>query len=367
MEKMKRKILIIEDEPGVRENISVLLGFEGYETSTAKNGSEGIKKAVLEMPDLILCDIAMPAISGYDVLQFLKASKSTASIPLVFITAKADLKDIRLGMELGADDYLTKPFTRDELIRSVSLRVRKKDEEEQKLKNLQMNVKEIFPYELRSPVMGMVRYGELLKSQSGELSPADLYEIGEGIVRKGELINSILDQFTWFLHLDLIQSDPAHLLQVKNESISNPSAMVRDISREIAAKHGRVTDLEMAAYIEVEAHISGEMFEKMVSEVVENAFKFSGKGDKITTCTSVAGGKYLFSIVNISKGLDLKEPFRIGDFLRYNGNSSNIPGTGTGLSLVKRITALFGGELNISVVGEQFQLEILIPLKHEVM
>ncbi len=120
---MKQKILVIEDEPGLRENLSILLGLEGYETVTAKNGSDGIQTAITELPDLILCDIAMPSVSGYDVLKFLKNNQSTANIPVVFVTAKADRKDIQFGMELGADDYLTKPFTRDELIRSVSLRM----------------------------------------------------------------------------------------------------------------------------------------------------------------------------------------------------------------------------------------------------
>lgn len=359
---MKRKILIIEDEPSVRENISVLLGFEGYETITAKNGSEGIKAAVLQMPDLILCDVAMPAISGHDVLKFLKGNKRTANIPLVFITAKADLKDIRLGMDLGADDYLTKPFTREELLRSVSIRMRRKEEEEQKFQQLQMSIRDNFPHELRSPILGILRYGELLKSQANNLTPEELSRIGEEIILQADSVNGIIDQFLWMMHLDLILSDPAYILAEKSEIVSNPSTMARETSKKTADKHRRNNDLDMAAYIEVEMRISSEMFEKLIVEVVDNAFKYSEMNDKVIVSTSVAGGSFIISVRNRSKGVDVDHSFKIGEFLKYGGKDTRKPGIGFGLSIVKKITELFDGKITAVMTGEQFLVELSFPV-----
>ncbi len=120
------KILVIEDEEAVRENILDLLESENFETLAADNGKIGLELAVAEIPDLILCDLMMPNIDGYEVLKTLNSQASTATIPFIFITARTARADIRKGMNLGADDYLTKPFTRSELLSAIISRLEKK-------------------------------------------------------------------------------------------------------------------------------------------------------------------------------------------------------------------------------------------------
>jgi diguanylate cyclase (GGDEF)-like protein len=120
-----KKILVIEDEEFVRENILELLDVEGFEIAGAENGQIGIDLAKEMIPDLILCDVMMPGLDGYGVLMALRQDAITASIPFIFLTAKAAKTDFRQGMELGADDYLTKPFTRAELLGAISTRLKK--------------------------------------------------------------------------------------------------------------------------------------------------------------------------------------------------------------------------------------------------
>lgn len=122
-----KKILIIEDHPDVRENTAEILELSGFEVRTAENGKIGIKKANEERPDLILCDIMMPELDGYGVLRILGKSPKTNTIPFIFLTAKAEKEDFRKGMQLGADDYLTKPFGDVELLDAVELRLRKSE------------------------------------------------------------------------------------------------------------------------------------------------------------------------------------------------------------------------------------------------
>ncbi|MRX63552.1 response regulator [Maribacter luteus] len=122
-----KKILLIEDNKDVRENTADILELHNFEVLTAENGLTGIEMAKKHLPDLILCDIMMPLKDGYDVLEDLGNTTKTKGIPFIFLTAKSDRTDFRKGMNLGADDYLTKPFEEHELIEAIKTRVRKND------------------------------------------------------------------------------------------------------------------------------------------------------------------------------------------------------------------------------------------------
>jgi CheY-like chemotaxis protein len=113
------KILVIEDEETVRENILELLDAEGFEAIAAENGRIGLNLAQQHRPDLILCDIRMPELDGYGVLSALRSEPETAEIPFMFLTAKAAKTDLNFGMELGANAYITKPFTLVELLTAI--------------------------------------------------------------------------------------------------------------------------------------------------------------------------------------------------------------------------------------------------------
>ena len=122
-----KKILLIEDNNDVRENTSEILELENYEVTTAENGKIGVDKALNNIPDLIICDIMMPVLDGYGVFKSLSNNPKTASIPFIFLTAKSEKADMRKGMNLGADDYLTKPFEEDELLEAIECRIKKND------------------------------------------------------------------------------------------------------------------------------------------------------------------------------------------------------------------------------------------------
>jgi DNA-binding NarL/FixJ family response regulator len=122
-----KKILVIEDEPEMRRNITTLLRYHDYEPVAAANGREGIKAARREKPDVILCDVMMPELDGYGVLQELQMDTSLARTPFIFLTAKGEKDDLRSGMNLGADDYLTKPVANADLVRTIEARLRRSE------------------------------------------------------------------------------------------------------------------------------------------------------------------------------------------------------------------------------------------------
>ena len=122
-----KKILLIEDNAEIRENISEILQLAKYDVITAENGKKGVEIATKEKPDLIICDIMMPVLNGYGALHLLSKQPDTATIPFIFLTANAGRNDMRKGMEMGADDYLTKPFGASELLSAIESRFRKTD------------------------------------------------------------------------------------------------------------------------------------------------------------------------------------------------------------------------------------------------
>src|SRR6476469_7264312 len=122
---MAKTILVIEDNTDIRENTAEILDLAGYKTFTAENGKRGVELAIKEKPSVIVCDIMMPELDGYGVLHMLRKNPDTQHIPFIFLTAKAERTDFRKGMEMGADDYITKPFDEIELLNAIEARLKK--------------------------------------------------------------------------------------------------------------------------------------------------------------------------------------------------------------------------------------------------
>jgi DNA-binding NarL/FixJ family response regulator len=129
---LMKKILVIEDEPEMRRNIMALLRFHEFEPVAAENGRRGVELARREKPDLILCDVMMPELDGHGVLQALQQDADLALVPFIFLTAKGEKDDLRSGMNLGADDYLTKPVANADLIHAIEARLRRSQQQAQR-------------------------------------------------------------------------------------------------------------------------------------------------------------------------------------------------------------------------------------------
>ncbi len=125
-------ILLIEDHTPLRENLREMLALEGYEVLAAENGCEGLQLATQHLPALILCDIMMPGLDGYAVLERLRADPTTKALPFIFLTAKGTPPDVRAGMNLGADDYLPKPVSRNDLLKAVRIRLERAKQQQQR-------------------------------------------------------------------------------------------------------------------------------------------------------------------------------------------------------------------------------------------
>ncbi|MEO8613382.1 MAG: response regulator, partial [Chloroflexota bacterium] len=207
------KILVIDDEDSLRESIAQILTFEGFEVITAINGIQGLSLLAEHTPDLVVSDITMPEIDGYQVLLALRNNPLTASIPLIFLTARADRPFMRHGMELGADDYVTKPFTNAELLATVRTRLDRQQNIMDTVKNELTPIKQrlgrLISHELRTPLASITMVQELMSKQWGQMSIAQIQDLLDMMRLGSQRLSHMIEQTVIMNHLD------SHLISEK--------------------------------------------------------------------------------------------------------------------------------------------------------
>src|SRR5277367_6212278 len=244
-----KKILVIDDEEWLREMIQLALRQKGYEVVEAENGEVGIEKARKILPDLILCDVNMEKMDGYGTLSSLRGDKSTAAIPFILMTGLADNAGMRHGMELGADDYLPKPFTIEALYAAVDARIKKaqqlRDEAEKKMADLRGNISMMLPHELRTPLNGILAYGEILATDAATLPPGEIAEMGQIIHESGKRLERLIENFLIYSQIELLGKDPQRASALRKKQTPFPRKVVEARAMTQAKEAGRPSDLKM--------------------------------------------------------------------------------------------------------------------------
>ena len=187
--------------------IQLALRQRGYEVIEANNGHSGIERARAELPDLILCDVNMGKVDGYLTLAALRTEAPTAAIPFILMTGMADNAGMRHGMELGADDYLPKPFTTEVLYAAVEARLKKsqtvRDEAERKLAHLRDNISLMMPHEMRTPLNGIISNAELLAASAANLKAGEVAEMGQEILKSSQRLERLIENFLIYAQLGI--------------------------------------------------------------------------------------------------------------------------------------------------------------------
>ncbi len=362
------KILVIDDEEWLREMIQLALGQKGYEVIEAENGAVGVEKARQTLPDLILCDVNMQKMDGYATLSALRSESITASIPFILMTGAADHAGMRHGMELGADDYLPKPFTIEALYAAVEARLKKaqalREAAEKKLADLRDNLSMMLPHELRTPLNGILAYGEILTTDAATLQPAEIAEMGQIINESGKRLERLIENFLIYSQIELIEADPQRTSALRKKQTLLPKKIIEARASHQAQAHDRMGDLTMDLADKPVA-ISEEYLTKIVDELVHNAFKFSkpGKAVKVTLSPTEADNALTLSISDQGRGLETEHIRKVGAYMQFERKLQEQQGLGLGLIIAKRLTELHGGSLAIqSEVGKGTTVLVKLPL-----
>ena len=345
-----KKILVIDDEEWLREMIHLALKQRGFEVIESNNGADGIEKARRELPDLILCDINMEKVDGYLTLASLRNEAPTAAIPFILMTGLADNAGMRHGMELGADDYLAKPFTTDALYAAVEARLKKaqtvRDEAERKLAHLRDNISLMMPHEMRTPLNGILSNAELLAQSADTLKSSDIAEIGKEIHDSSQRLERLIENFLIYAQLELIAADPQNVNALRIGKTEQSDSLIREHATVQANQANRIKDLSIDLS-NLSFPMAAEYLAKIVDELVQNAFKFSEPGTPVRVTSSEVFNAVVLSVSDRGRGFSAEQIAQIGAYMQFERKINEQQGLGLGLTIAKRLVQLHGGALSI--------------------
>ena len=373
-----KTILVIEDDPFIRESIQDVLELEGYQVQTAANGVLGVKLALEALPDLILCDVAMPEMDGYAVLSALQQHPATATTPFIFLTARTTRADLRHGMNLGADDYLTKPCTATELMGAIVSRFERQgavqNRAEAQLQRLRDNISQSLPHELYTPLNGILGFSEVLLSEAETMERAEIKEFAESIHGAALRLHRLMQNFLLYSELEIITHNPDRRQLLQQQHTYSPDAILQTSAAQMAQSLNRVGDLQLQPPSKLPSELpSGELdlalgmvdshFYKLVEELLSNAFKFSQPGQPVQVSCGLRSGQFWLAVSNPGRGMTPEQIASLGAYMQFERQRYEQQGTGLGLAIVRRIADLYGGSLQInSRPNETTEIEVWLPV-----
>jgi two-component system, sensor histidine kinase and response regulator len=361
-----KKILVVEDNLIVLANIGKLLKAEGFQVLSAENGKLGLQLAQTEFPDLILSDIMMPDLDGYGMLEALRQDSKYSTIPFIFLTAKVERQDMRRAMELGSDDFLTKPFTRDELLKSIQSRLQKQeitsDRTKQQLNALRENITHSLPHRLLFPALQIMALGDRLSKSTEPPDLENLREIGSNIYQSAKDLHETTKRFLLYTDLKMIGEDSERANQLRSQRSTFIQLEITDLAQQLAEKYHRTSDLSLNLTDETLA-IADNSLEEMAREVIDNAFKFSEAGTPVEVIGIRSQDSYVLQVSDRGQGMTAEQLKNLGSYMAFEQKLSTNQGAGLGIAIVKRLTEIHRGSMKIESNPYKItRVEVSLPL-----
>jgi len=361
-----RTIVLIEDDLPFREIISFALEDEGYTVIQAENGREGMAQVEKHAPDLVLCDVQMTGMDGYETLERLRSQDATAGIPFILMTGAAGPDAIRTGMNLGADDYLSKPFAVNELLQAVEVRLAKhatiREEAEREIEALRNSIITTLPHELRTPLNGIIGGAQLLSKDAATMAPEEVREFAEMILTSGQRLNRLVENFLIYAQLELVARDEATTAALRASRCVEPAACITAEVEHRTAQHTRAADVT-TDLVNLPVAADEEHLRRIVGELLDNACKFSAPGSPITITAAGDDNQYLLTVVDEGRGISDERLAAIGAYQQFDRALQEQQGVGLGLQITRRLTALLGGTFALdSTEGAGTCATVALPL-----
>jgi two-component system, sensor histidine kinase and response regulator len=366
-------ILVIEDESLLRAEVAEWLKFEGYTAITAEDGAAGVEKALQYLPDLIVCDIKMPRLDGYDVLLEIRSNIKTADIPFIFLTARAAHEDMRAGMNLGADDYLTKPFTRVDLLQAIksrlettaarrlkireeieALRTELAREHEQRL--IKGKLVGMFSHDFRNPLATILSSISLLRDY------ADRMDEKRRLAHMNRVDASVRQLLHMLDDMLIITQMESGRLEFKPELLG-VEQFFQHIIEEFQIIHAETHTFRIESRFADPMMADPRLLRQIAANLISNAVKYSPAGSEVSITLGFHQGQFAFSVEDRGIGIPEKDQAELFGVFHRGSNVGDVSGTGLGLAIVKQAVELHNGTLHIeSEVGRGTKVTVLIPI-----
>jgi two-component system, sensor histidine kinase and response regulator len=363
-----KKILIIEDEEVSLSLFLTSLKTCGYDVYSAESGDDGIQKALEITPDIIICDIMMPLLNGFEVLKELKLYPETSCIPFVFISAKDQLDQIREGMDLGADDYLIKPLSTKVLINCIEARLRKKQREIEYInveKNLfRQRIATMLPHEFNTPLLGILGGLQLLAESYDDFSNDERKELIEIAYTNTKRLHRMSKNYLAYARLEMSNGDKNLFIVLTSGTTLDIKPLIIETLSEEANNQQREYDFNFNSVdTGPGVLISNENFKTIISEIINNAFRYSKRTDKISISCEFTEKLFIINISDPGRGMNEQQIEQIGAFVQFERMFYEQQGAGLGLVLSKKLTEMHNGTFEIkSKLGGGTTVSISIPI-----
>ncbi|MFC1563957.1 response regulator [candidate division KSB1 bacterium] len=363
------RILIVDDTPKNIQVLGAILKKENYQLNVAQNGLQALDSVKKVLPDLILLDVMMPELDGYETCKRLKASQETKDIPVIFLTAKVDVDDIVKGFEAGAVDYVSKPFNQTELLKRVRLHLELKHSREvlkeqfeqlQKLEVMRESLTKMLVHDLRTPLTSIKGFTDLLSLTK----VFDQDESASSFVRSINLSTGILlDMVTAILDVAKFEADEMKL----DKSMVNITEVLTDIEVGLDSLLNKKSinfniDINSEA---AEVNADPDLLRRIFVNIIGNSINFSPKKGKISIYVTPEAGKIRISIKD--EGPGIPEGYREKIFEKFGQVESRHTGlkysTGLGLAFCKMAVEAHGGTIGVeSEVGKGSTFWFVLPV-----
>jgi two-component system, sensor histidine kinase and response regulator len=364
------KILVIEDEAPLRETMLDIFQFSAFQALGASSGREGLSLIQQQRPDLILCDIMMPDMDGHQILELVRADPNISTTPFIFVSALSDRRTVRTGMEHGADDYITKPFTTEELLTAVHARLKRHreiiEETEHQLEDVKQQLARMVTHELRTPLVSINTVVDVISRQSGQLSASELNELLDVINQGSRRLSHRVEQLTFLTQLEtsVLTRD---VIETKGVPMQLWDMLVAasNVARRFAFRQQGEVNLNLIdTNRDVSVACNPAALKHALAELIANAVMFSPENAEVRIVQKLTDQGVRISITDSGPGIPKdKLTAALEPFHQIDRQNKEQQGMGIGLSLAQRIIQVHGGMLEIrSVVGKGTQVLVYLPV-----
>ncbi|MFN2217896.1 MAG: response regulator [Anaerolineae bacterium] len=362
-------VLVVEDEPVILEIITSLLQEEQYKVLQAPNGQAALALLEDDRPDLIISDIRMPGMDGFELCERVRANPDFAQLPFIFLTGRDERADMRRGMGLGADDYLTKPFDPEDLLTAVRVRLSRAAETQAAIaragSGLQDQIIQSLTHEFRTPLSLVVGYTDLLESTGRQLDEDDFESVMHGLHAGSRRLVSLVEDF--LLLSKLRTGTIAEEIAQEPLAAVHPDLMVQGVAEQAAGRASarKVTLTVECTAPDVTVRISREHLGEIISRLLDNAIKFSKRdGGQVTLSTRREEGFWVLRVAD--EGIGIREEahaWLFEAFQQVDRSQMEQQGTGVGLTIVKGLVEAYGGRIGLeSAPGIGSTFSVWLPI-----
>jgi len=359
-----KTVLVVEDNVEVAQYVCDIFEVNGYHVRVAFNGAEGWEEIQHEVPDVVVSDLEMPEMDGYQLLDHVRNNDVTETLPFILLTARTERENVRQGMTMGADDYVTKPFSAKEILMSVETMLGKQDKhrkrEDTTLRLLRRNITHSLPHELRTPLQAILGYSNLLQMTYDEVQPDQIKMYADMIFDSGMRLQRLAENMLALAQIEIINSDAMQREQLRNHILRDPANIIEKTAEATAERFDRLQDFRMKLDHSV-LRISSENLTRIVAEILDNAFKFSKAGSEVTLRCKAKDDRFIIQIEDSGRGMSPEQLQLIGAYMQFDRVVYEQQGMGMGLTVAKRLVELHGGEFMIRSrqdVGTTVRIEL---------